>query len=269
MGFSEHPWGTRRYLDNADRVEKAHHTNILGSSMQNRYTGDIGDYVKYGLLRALADGRNLGVAWYLFPDEDHNDDGRHVGYLNEHGRWHDRDPALFDVLKRIVADDQRNVAAIEQSGILGATYSREVLSAPEITPAKRRDWRGRWFENVLSSLVGCDIVFADPDNGLCEDEKFRPSRVKDWKRLPLREAKVLAEGRTAVIYHHNTRWVGGHENEIAYWIDQLGSGTLALRWRAYSSRTFFVVNPACGMNDQLIRFSQEWGPKAELHGLSG
>ena len=33
--------------------------------MQNRYVGDIGDYVKYGLLRALADGRQLGVAWYL------------------------------------------------------------------------------------------------------------------------------------------------------------------------------------------------------------
>ena len=29
--------------------------------MQNRYTGDIGDYAKYGLLRALADGQRL--AW--------------------------------------------------------------------------------------------------------------------------------------------------------------------------------------------------------------
>ena len=31
-------------------------------TMQNPYTGDIGDYVKYGLLRALAEGRRLGVA---------------------------------------------------------------------------------------------------------------------------------------------------------------------------------------------------------------
>jgi len=234
--------------------------------MQNRYTGDIGDYVKYGLLRALADGRRLGVAWYLFPDEDHNDDGRHVGYLDDHGHWRGHDTALFDVLEDIVTDDQRNVAAIEQSGILGAAkFSGQVLCAPELTPAMRREWRCRWFEAVQSSLDGCDIVFADPDNGLCEDDMFRPGRVKDWKRIPLREAKALAEGRAAVIYHHNTRRPGGHENEIAYWMDQLGVGTLALRWRAYSSRTFFVVNPASGMHERLMQFSQEWGAKAELY----
>ncbi len=192
--------------------------------MQDRYTGDIGDYVKYGLLRALSDGRRLGVAWYLFPDEGHNDDGRHVGYLNDHGQWRGHDPALFDVLKRIVADDERKVSAVEQSAILGAAkFSGAILSAPELTPAKRRMWRSQWFENIQTSLQGCDIVFADPDNGLCEDEKFSLGKVKDWKRMPLREAKALAQGRTAVIYHHNTRRKGGHEKEIAYWIDQLES----------------------------------------------
>ena len=237
--------------------------------MQDRYTGDIGDYVKYGLLRALANGRRLGVAWYLFPGEDHNGDGRHVDYLHDRGQWRGHDPALFDVLKRIVDDDRRSVAALEQSGILGAAkFSDPILSALELTPAQRRDWRRRWFETVQSSLQECDIVFADPDNGLCEDGKFRPGRVKDWKRLPLRKAKALAEGRTAVIYHHNTRRTGGHEKEIADWIDELGAGTLALRWRAYSSRTFFVINPARRMIERLTRFSQEWGPKAELHGLS-
>jgi hypothetical protein len=236
--------------------------------MQDRYTGDIGDYVKYGLLRALADGRRLGVAWYLFPDEDHNDDGRHIGYLNDHGQWRDHDPALYDVLKRIVANDERKVSAVEQSTILGpAKFSGEILSAPELTCAKRRIWRGQWFENIQTSLQGCNIVFADPDNGLCEDEKFSLGNVKDWKRIPLYEAKALAQGRTAVIYHHNTRRTGGHEKEIAYWIDSLGEGTLALRWRAYSGRTFFVVHPIQGMSERLERFSHEWGEKAELHGL--
>jgi len=236
--------------------------------MQDRYTGDIGDYVKYGLLRALAGGRRLGVAWYLFPDEGHNDDGRHIGYLNDHGQWRGHDPALFDVLRQIVADDQRKVSAVEQSTILGAAkFSGEILFAPELTPAMRRSWRSQWFENIQTSLKECDLVFADPDNGLCEDEKFSSGKVKDWKRMPLCEAKALAQGRTAVIYHHNTRRAGGHEKEIAYWIDQLGEGTLALRWRAYSSRTFFVVNPAKGMSERLERFSDEWGDKAELYGL--
>ena len=39
-------------------------------------------------------------------------------------------------------------------------------------------------------------------------------------------------------------------------------------WRAYGSRTFFVTNPAGRMIERLTRFSQEWGPNAELHGLS-
>ena len=49
--------------------------------MQNRYVGDIGDFGKYGLLRAHF-GRKyqiplrLGVVWYLFPDEPPKDPAR-------------------------------------------------------------------------------------------------------------------------------------------------------------------------------------------------
>ena len=35
--------------------------------MQNRYTGDIGDYVKYGLLRALADAADWAWPGISFP----------------------------------------------------------------------------------------------------------------------------------------------------------------------------------------------------------
>jgi len=234
--------------------------------MQDRYTGDIGDYVKYGLLRAIADGRSLGVAWYLFPDEGHNADGRHIDYLQKPNLWRAHDPELFDSLKRIVEEDRRKVTDIEELGILGAArFSSECLSAPDLTPAQRRIWRSRWFENVKAGLLGCDVVFADPDNGLCDDERFRAGSVKDWKKIPLSEAKALAQGRTAVIYHHNTRRKGGHELEIAYWIGQLGANTLALRWRAYGSRTFFVINPAPDVCERLRKFALEWGAKAELY----
>ena len=47
--------------------------------MQNRYTGDIGDFGKLGLLRVLQDaGFSIGVNWYLTPDENHNQDGKHT-----------------------------------------------------------------------------------------------------------------------------------------------------------------------------------------------
>lgn len=53
--------------------------------MQNRYTGDIGDFGKLGLLRQLQLNTRLsiGVNWYLIPDESHNRDGHHhLLYIN-------------------------------------------------------------------------------------------------------------------------------------------------------------------------------------------
>ena len=96
--------------------------------MQNRYVGDIGDYAKYSLLRALSRGCKLGVAWYLFPDED-SGDGGHVGYLLRPDKWCEPDPVKFYVLRKIVGpafdlihnQQVRSVAAIEQSGLLGTS----------------------------------------------------------------------------------------------------------------------------------------------------
>jgi hypothetical protein len=53
------------------------------------------------ILRALAPGRSLGVAWWLFPDEHHNDDGGHREYLEREKGWRHFDPELFDALLKI------------------------------------------------------------------------------------------------------------------------------------------------------------------------
>ena len=233
--------------------------------MQDRYTGDIGDYVKYGLLRALAQDFKLGVAWYLFPDEGHNEDGRHIAYLNSPEPWRHRDPELFDGLKRIVATGQRKVSSIESSGLLGdAKFASQPLLFDGEPVAGRRELRQRWFSDVLEQLSGCGVVFADPDNGLCEDDRFSYGRVKDWKRLPLCEALELAQGRTGIFYHHNSRRKGGHSIENEYWIGQLGKGTLALTWRAFSNRTFFIVNPSAAIAERLKAFVRVWSPEASL-----
>ena len=47
--------------------------------MQDKFVGDIGDYAKYALLRAVLGGRQLGVAWYLHPDRGTG--GDHTEYL--------------------------------------------------------------------------------------------------------------------------------------------------------------------------------------------
>lgn len=232
--------------------------------MQNRYVGDIGDLAKYALLRRLSAGKRLGVAWYLFPDEAHNADGRHVGYLDDPARWRGLDPALFDTLARIVQARIRTVAEVEASRILGVcVFSSRPLSG-DGSPAARAAWRGRWFVNALAELARAEIVFADPDNGLCLDASFRPARPAHWKRLPLSEAVVLGRGRCAVVYHHNTRSSGGHEIEILRWLGRLPMGTLAVRVRARSPRTFFILNATREVARRARDFAATW-PTAELY----
>ena len=224
--------------------------------MQDRYVGDIGDYAKYGLLRALSKGKKLGVAWYLRPDED-NDDGMDLQYLleaPEASQWRLIDEELFDGLQKILRNwityaEPRCVAQVENRNLLpGATFAGELLK-PSIPPyawEKRKEWRNRWrkgwFRRVLATLDDCDIVFADPDNGLCDDGKFNLATSTDWKRLPLREMKQLSDGKITVIYHHNSRFDGGHEEEIKHWMRKLPGCTYAFRCRRGSARTFFIIN---------------------------
>ena len=98
-----------------DRGKSKHSSARLLLYMQDRYTGDIGDYIKYALLRALSPGLKLGIAWYLYPDENHNSDGKHVQYLQDPQRWRHLDPELFDALKQIV-ESNRSVSAVAAAG---------------------------------------------------------------------------------------------------------------------------------------------------------
>lgn len=64
--------------------------------MKNQYFGDINDYRKYGLLRALrseGDG-SLLVAWMLTPEDGGRDEGLR-SYLDDPDTWAKYDPELF------------------------------------------------------------------------------------------------------------------------------------------------------------------------------
>lgn len=221
--------------------------------MQDRYVGDIGDFAKYGLLRAIRGGRRLGVAWYFRPDNGPAGDGRHTDYLGEPDAWRRLDPELFDALARLVPD-HRSVPDVEQSGVLGdATFAREPLEASGAG-------RDAWFERVLGQLAGCDLVYADPDKGLVRDGDLRGS----GEHISVGEANALAEGRTAVIYHHNTRRMGGHHTEIAHLKSHLPAGTVAWYWRRVSNRTFFVIHPNAEIRERLRNFANRWGNYGEL-----
>ena len=152
--------------------------------MQNRYTGDIGYFGKYGLLRALCspvgEGQKLqlGVVWYLVPDESHNSDGKLIQYLDPTAKK-DRflrrcDPELYDTLADIVQNNERRVSSIHKSSILppNTVFYNELLTfdgMPTNNPAshrKRIAYRNGWVQGAISATEKCDIIFFDPDNGL-------------------------------------------------------------------------------------------------------
>ena len=108
--------------------------------MQDRFVGDIGDFGKYGLLRARAGVwpraeplLPLGVAWYI-PDPDTIEStpsghGQKVEYLfNPKLRDHCRncDKQLFGRLKQVVCCE-RDIKAVEDSDLLGDSASGEVV----------------------------------------------------------------------------------------------------------------------------------------------
>lgn len=109
--------------------------------MQKKYVGDVGDFGKYGLLRAIcavddsgdATRLSLGVVWYLVPDESHNSDGKYTAYLdasNPSGEaFRVCDSALYDALQEIVLRGERDVKSIRKRGVLpsGTVYYESPL----------------------------------------------------------------------------------------------------------------------------------------------
>ena len=75
---------------------------------------------------------------------------------------------------------------------------------------------------------------------------------------------MLSKGRPLVIYHHNTRFKGGHRVEIAHWQRQLPGDVYAYYWRRWSNRTFFLVNGDGTMVARLEAFAKRWSPHGEL-----
>ena len=233
--------------------------------MQDQFAGDVGDYVKLGLLRALSPGHSLGVAWYRFPDETEKGDGKHLSYLEGQADYAQLDPELFGHLQQVVRT-KRSISALHP--ILGAkVFHDEVLNTRAVAFQHRRAWRKDWFDRVLQNLHGCNLVFADPDNGIVDDDERRKGSYTFGKQIPMSEVKSLADGRCAVIYHHNTRRRGGHDLEIDDMFRAFDLPAMAVRATAYSPRTFFVLNPDETVRTRVEEFGLKWAPlRVRLHG---
>ncbi|NYZ11603.1 hypothetical protein HL658_03505 [Azospirillum sp. RWY-5-1] len=190
--------------------------------MQDRYTFDVGDFGKYGLLRAICGSKpitpnlSLGVVWYLTPDEQHNADGKHLSYLLvEKPEYSLCDPGLYYEMRRLLISEdggpvpeRRRVATVEQSSILpsGTAFYGEPLSfSNNTTPAFRLAARNAWVQRALSATAGYEVVFLDPDNGV-ECSSARRTNNNGTKYTFWDEVKAFSSrGQSVVVYHHLNR----------------------------------------------------------------
>lgn len=168
--------------------------------MKHQYVGDISDYRKYALLRALSWGgaNSIGVSWMLTPSDGSSDGGK-LAYLQQPERYRHFDPELFDILAHAADEpDRRRLQTIEDSSaIAGAAYFNELLPDDAVG-------RAAFMERCLTAFADADLVFFDPDNGL--EISLPKGRKNSSKYLYLDEAAAFyASGQSLLIYQHFPR----------------------------------------------------------------
>ena len=215
--------------------------------MQNRYTGDIVDFGKLGLLRQLRlTGLSIGVNWYLTPDETHNGDGRHIAYL-KNDAFRVCDEQLWSVLGQIVNTGKRQVSALECPDILQASYYSQVLDFSGINKAERQVLRWEWHNRAIQQLKDCDIVFVDPDNGLIVPSAEGTPKSNKFV-LPLELAEYYRVGASVIYYQHKARrpdefYAAQNKSLIESGVFP-GAVGLGLKFRTTSQRYyFFLIQP--------------------------
>ena len=218
--------------------------------MQDRFVGDIGDFGKYGLLRALTgiwpplpevDRLSLGVVWYRNAEESPKprSPAKDAGYLDKADRFHDCDPVLFDALEEIVTSGERNLCVLERSGVLG-----EMASHGQTVP-KDADARKQWANRALEAVDDSAVVFVDPDVGLAPATAGNsPAHARLAEIKP-----VVARAQTLVIYQSFGR-SGKHPEQMARWMESLPQAlsfegiVRILRFRPCSPRAFIILPAA-------------------------
>lgn len=227
--------------------------------MKEQYVGDVSDYRKYALLRALADQgqARLGICWMLTPP-DGRTDGNKLTYLNRPDLHRHFDPELFDLLGQAAAEpDQRRLAAIEESGVIpGATYFNEVLS--DRSPA-----RAAYITACAASFADVDLVFFDPDNGI-EVRSIPVGRRNSSKYVYLDELRCFYEaGKSILVYQHFPRIE--REAYVAACVDRMRKiAPDADHWAFRTKHVVFLLAINSASKSQLLhaaeRAAVRWPP---------
>jgi hypothetical protein len=217
--------------------------------MQNRYAGDIGDYSKFILLKKLFGNKRIGLNWYLYPDEHHNNDGKHISYHYEN------DYGILKILRESAhSDSDRNIAYLErrlreQKIFEDIVYFNECIENSE-GDENRANYREKWFARSLACFGDQkrEVVFVDPDNGLQVPSIPGTGRSKAGKYVFYHELEKLLEMEgleTLIIYQHYRRVVSFREkilDEVKRNLSEYTLNYYALGFHKMSARVYLILS---------------------------
>jgi hypothetical protein len=164
--------------------------------MQNKYFGDIHDFYKYYFLKEISECYSLGINWCLVPDEPKSNDGRKCPSDKEKNK----DNELYLLLK----DPPKNVEGIKKYFKKGTKFFSEM----------HRDFYLDYIynKNAINKLIGCDIIFFDPDNGIEMPSTNNNNKFKFVSYGQLFDFWNI--GKTLIIYQHSDRKKKSTETKI-------------------------------------------------------
>lgn len=190
--------------------------------MRDQYAGDVTDWLKLSLLRALArSDRKLGVAWYYVPGDDYRKEA-HLRGLDE------------EVWNALTPLPRPSVEELEKLSVWppGTCFHRKPV------PDAARD---QWAQEMVRELKECRLVFLDPDNGIGDTKKH----------ARMNEIKALRHPERAIVVIQFPGRDQKHEDQIDRWhkrlLGETGCGsvvtlTTSVRINQPSIRWFTIID---------------------------
>lgn len=184
--------------------------------MQNRYTGDIGDFGKFLLLKHLFFNDQIATIWYLYPDESHNTDGSHTveeGNIKVYQYCSAIDPTMTEIFNTIHKQPSRQVELFEMYSVLpNCRYFKELIIG------EGEYYRQKWLKQAIEFVEQTQsrVVCLDPDNGIEPASMSKLPTNKQGKYATYGEIEAFFKIGCVdhvVIYQHFHRQ-GSHETQM-------------------------------------------------------
>jgi hypothetical protein len=241
--------------------------------LQDRYSGDIGDFGKFQLLRYLFNNTNYKIKqlWYLYPNENHNNDGMYIDYFHKIAGF---DEVLENSLKNIIQNN-RNVKSLEDARLLkNIEYFDQLLSKDACI-----EFRKKWFSKALEFSKNSEIILTDSDNGIALscDKINKDLHILDYEHIKKNKSgkyiykeeieQLFHLSKCLIVYHHLNRCFK-HDLQIEILLEKFKNNygkVMAIKHKPYSPRVYFIFSKEELLYKQIVEKLLQFEKEFSIH----